>query len=201
MTPIQLYNALSTAYPQHIVESVCCTETNCKKRGYCLDKQSYPVLDFDEIKKEYYHGQPVSMPASVDAVCVGSKQKHVCFVELKGWENYISHISQQRDSIEETAGGYNLDGKLLDSQELCKKITSDPDLFLNIPTIFLLVTDIDVKTHGIESFADNMLALASTGTDIYSQCATAAKRTLDSEIHIDHYFIYCKDFDEFVANL
>lgn len=201
MTPLELYNFLASAFPQHVVDSVCCVETMCKKNGYCSYKQHYPVLDFDEIKNEHYNGKNIATPASVDAICIGNKQKYICFVELKGWGNFIAHISKKKRTVEETAAGYNLDGKLFDSQELCRQLTSNPDLFAHMPTIFLLVTDIDVESNGIESFADNMFTLAGTSSDVYSQCLTEARKTLDSEIHIDRDYVFCKNFYEYVADL
>lgn len=201
MTPLDLYTVLSAAYPHHVVDSICCVETSCTRNGFCSDKQSYPVLNFDKVKFEFFKGQNIQMPPSVDAVCIGKRQKYICFVELKGWKNYNSYIYQQKKTIEETVEDYNLDGKLFDSQELCKQITTNPNLFADMPTIFLLVTDIDVKTHGIESFADNMFTLAGSSTDIYSQCISQSKKTLESTIHIDKDYICCKDFDKYIANI
>lgn len=202
MTPPEIYSALSTAYPHHIASSVCCTNKDCTKRGYCIDKQTHPVLDFDGIKEDYYHGTAGQTPASVDAVCIGGQKDHLCFVELKGWNLYITHLSQQTKTPEATAAHYNLSGKLFDSQDLCKKITGDSDLFAHIPTAFLLVTDIDVNSHGFEYFADAMYKLSETSSsDIYSQCLSQAAKTLDSEIHIEHYYVYCKDFERIINKL
>lgn len=201
MTPLDLYTILSLEYPSRVVESVCCTDKECCKKGYCADKQVLPVLDFDEIKKDFYNGKNVTMPASVDAICVGNKQEHICFVELKGWDSYIAHLKQQKKTPQETTAGYNLTGKLSDSQDLCKIITGDYDLFAHMPTTFILVTDIDVNNYGIESFANTMFSLSGTGSDIYSECLSNARKTLDSEIHINHYYVYCKQFDQLFSTL
>lgn len=196
MTPLELYSILKTNYSIHEVESVCCVEKTCKRNGFCVDYQHEKVLDFDNIKKDYYKGSSIPMPASVDAVCVGGKYEHFCFVEMKGWDNYINYLEKQKKSIEQTVEGYNLEGKLMDSQELCINITKDKDLFAHMPVIFLLVTDIDVKANGIVSFADMINKLGGNSTDIYSKCLSEAQKTLDSEIHIEHQYIYCKEFDK-----
>lgn len=201
MTPLDLYTILSSKYPIRVVNSVCCTNIECRKNGYCVNKQFLPVLDFDEIKKDFYSGKKVTMPASVDAIGIGNKQEHFCFVELKGWNSYIAHLKQQSRTPQQTAAGYNLAGKLSDSQNLCKKITGDNDLFAHMPTVFILVSDIDVKNYGIESFANAMFSLAGTGTDIYSECLSNTRKTLDSEIHIDHYYVHCKKFDQLLSSL
>lgn len=202
MTPEELYNILSSKYPQFVVDSICCVDKRCKD-AFCSEKQGWSVLSFDDVKESRYKikKRELPMPASVDAVCIGKKQKYFCFVELKGWERYIANFEKQKKSIPETAGDYNLENKLKDSQNICKEITGDDDLFAQIPVIFLLVTDIDVKERGIESFSDMLTTLAQTGTDIYSECVTNAKKTLDSEIHIDHDYIFCKDFDDHIKDL
>lgn len=201
MTSLDLYTILSSKYPARVVSSVCCTNIECRKNGYCTDKQNLPVLDFDEIKKDFYNGKKVTMPASVDAIGIGIKQKHFCFIELKGWDSYIAHLKQQKKTPQQTAAGYNLAGKLSDSQNLCKIITGDNDVFAHMPTVFILVTDIDVNNYGMESFANSMFSLAGIGTDIYSECLSNARKTLDSEIHIDRYFVYCKKFDQLLSTL
>lgn len=111
------------------------------------------------------------------------------------------HLKKQKRNIEETAKEYNLSGKLKDSQTLCIDLTSDKELFANMPVVFLLVTDIDVNKEGIENFNYNLNALASTSSDIYSECITESRRTLESEIRIQHDYVYCKDFDEHMKSL
>lgn len=201
MTPEELYNILLRAYPNLQVGAICEVEKTCRAEGFCINKQGKAVIDFDKIKDEYYHGQIVQTPASVDAVAIGPLRSCFCFVEMKGWSNYISHLDKQRHSVSQTTADYNLSGKLLDSQRLCIALSGDPDLFSSMPIRFLLVTDIDVKTHGIEAFHDWMNTLAGTSSDIYSQCVTNSKQTLDSEIHIDHQYLHCHDFDAVLAML
>ena len=196
MKPLELYNSLKLKYPSYEVGCICHVESTCCKKGFCSDIQHTPVLDFDAIKDHFCHGQTVSTPASVDAVCVGSLQKYFCFVELKGWDNYINFLDKQKNNIKETVDGYNLNGKLYDSQNLCIRITNNQDLFADMHIIFLLVTDINVKDNGIVAFADLVNKLGSNSTDIYSKCVSESKRTLDSEIHIDHDYVYCREFDD-----
>lgn len=111
------------------------------------------------------------------------------------------HLKKQKKNIEETAKEYNLSGKLKDSQRLCCELTSDNELFSDMPIVFLLVTDIDVNKNGIDHFNYNLNALASTSTVTYSECITKSHQTLNSEIYIQHDYICCKDFDEHMKNL
>lgn len=200
MTPTELYDFIRSLYPNHEVDSICQTDKYCKRVGLCTDKQGLHVIDFDKLKDTYYN-KVTQKPASVDAVCVGNLQKYFCFVELKGWRNYMLHLKKQKRNIEETAKEYNLSGKLKDSQRLCCELTSDNELFSDMPIVFLLVTDIDVNKNGIDNFSYNLNALASTSTVTYSECITKSRQTLNSEIYIQHDYICCKYFDEHMKNL
>lgn len=163
MTPQELYHSICLRYQECEVDSICQTEKTCKRNGFCNDKQHHGVIDFDKVKDTYYDHLGVDKkPASVDAVCVGDQHEHFCFVELKGWKSYMAHRSQQKKNVEETAADYNLVGKLRDSQRLCMELTSNPDLFANMPIVFLLVTDIDVNENGLEWFADRLTDLATS---------------------------------------
>ena len=113
----------------------------------------------------------------------------------------IKYIGKQRKSVAKTVSGYNLEGKLKDSQKLCMEIVADSVIFSDMPVFFLLVTDIDVKSHGIEALAEMLDVLGETSTDIYSQCISESGKVLDSEILIGHKYIYCKEFDKVMATL
>lgn len=201
MTPSELYDCIKAKYPIHEVGCVCCVESTCNRRGYCTDKQKVPVLDFDKIKDSYYHGQTIATPASVDAVCTGGCNKYFCFVEMKGWDNYINYLDKQKRSVDDTIGDYNLSGKLKDSQNLCVLLANDKDLFAHMPVVFLLVTDIDVKKHGAVALADMLNKLGGNSSDIYSQCVSKSQKTLDSDIHIEHQYVYCREFDDAISVL
>ena len=199
MTPIELYKKMSAQYPSHVVASICEVETTCRKKGFCAQNQNYPVIDFDEVKNDFCQGG--KSLASVDAVCASGKGRYFCFVELKGWSNYVNYLDKQKKTIAETAKGYNLKGKLDDSQEICILISGNKDLFMGMPIVFLLVTDITAKDDGMAVFADAMFKLAETSSDTYSKCLTAARKTLDTEIRVEHDYVYCKDFDKYIAAL
>ena len=201
MTPQQLYDVIKKAYPQSEVASVCHTNVDCLRYGFCPAKQSRNVVDFDSVKIARYKGQTPT-PASVDAVCVSSGDNcRFCFVELKGWQRYIDYANNQKCTPEETATGYNLAGKLADSQRLCMELTLDDDLFATMPVQFILVTDIDTESNGIVAFQSLLNQLSQTSTHLYSECLTQARKSLDSEIYIDKAYITCKDFDKFLCTI
>ncbi len=198
MTPSELYRLLKNVCPDLEVESICDVETTCKRNGFCGHRQGVPVVDFDKVKSSFYKGR--RSPASVDAVCVSGKGKYFCFVELKGWKNYLRFENKQKNSVEETVSGYHLGKKLEDSERLCVDISGDESLFDSMPVVFVLVTDIEVKEHGLESFADNMFALAETASEHYLECRTAARNVIESEIYVEHDYICCKDFDRHIES-
>lgn len=199
MTAQQLYDTIKKYYPQCEVSSICYTSQSCRRYGFCADMQSGNVIDFDAIKDEMCKGQTLK-PASVDAVCVSGTDHAFYFVELKGWQRYIDNRYKQKLTPEETALGYNLAGKLSASQRLCMQIAADDNLFSKIPVRFLLVTDIDTQTNGIEAFHSLLNQLGQSSTYIYSECLSQARRCLESEIFIDHDYVSCKDFTRFLNN-
>lgn len=201
MTPKELYNLICSQMPEYEVPSICYVEKNCPKNGFCSSSQSTPVLDFDNIKNKHYRDLKESTPASVDALTAGVNGTVFCFVELKGWKNYIDHQAKQKKTIQETASGYNLAGKLSDSQSLCIDLCKNPDIFAHMPVRFILVTDIDPTVSGIEYIHSMFTALGETTTEVYSLCVSESQKVLDSEIHIDKVFIQCKNFDKYLNSI
>lgn len=201
MTPKELYDLICSQMPGYEVPSICYVEKNCLKNGFCSSLQSNPVIDFDNVKNKYYRDLKEPTPASVDALTAGVHGTALCFVELKGWKNYIDHHTKQKKTVQETASGYNLAGKLSDSQTLCIDLSKEPDIFAHMPVRFILVTDIDPTVSGIEYIHSMFIALAETTTELYSQCITESQKALDSDIHIDKVFIQCKDFDRYIATI
>ncbi len=200
MTPQQLYDTIKQAFPKSEVASICYTSRDCLRNGFCSNQQAGKVIDFDSVKEVAYKGVTPT-PASVDAVCVSSEDDPAfVFVELKGWKQYIDKIYYQKQTPQEKASGYNLAGKLSDSQHLCMKLAGDKDLFLHIPVRFLLVTDINTEYNGIDAFHSMLNQLADTSSHLYSECLSEARKCLESEIYIDRDYISCKDFDRYLCS-
>ena len=197
MTSQQLYDTIKRMYPLSEVLSICYAEQACLRNGFCTHSQSIRVINFDSVKDEFCKGYP-EKPSSVDVICVSGTDKVFYFVELKGWKKYIENVSKQKHTPKDTVEGYKLSKKLSDSQNICKQIASNKELFSDIPIRFLLVTDIETKTHGIESFHSLLNQLGETSSNIYLECLQLARNTLDLEIGIDRDYISCQDFDEFI---
>lgn len=200
MTPHDLYELIKGMYPHSEVPSICYTDKSCLRNGFCTHVQSTKVINFDKVKDDFCKGQS-EKPASVDAICISGSDKVFYFIELKGWKKYLETQSKQRRSPQETVEGYKLSAKLSDSQRLCERLTSSSKLFADIPIRFLLVTDIDTKTHGIESFHSMLNQLGQTSTNIYLDCLQLARNTLESEIKIEREYISCKEFDSHMKSV
>ncbi len=198
MTSQQLYDIIKESYPQSEVASVCYTNKDCLREGFCIDKQTHNVIDFDSVKDMRYRGKAPT-PSSVDAVCVSTGETQTfCFVELKGWRRYIYNLKHQKYSPERTAEDYNLAGKLSDSQRICIELTEDSDLFAEMSVFFLLVTDIEVETRGIDALHTMLNQLGQTSTYWYSECLRQAHKSLDATIYINKAYITCREFDRFL---
>lgn len=201
MKPKELYEAIRAKHSGKEVNGVCFVSECRKRKNFCEDSQCTKVLDFDSIKDMEYKIQKKATPASVDAICISGNEKTFCFVELKGWQRYIEFFTKHKRTIPETTQDYNLAGKLSDSQDLCESIVSNRNVFVGMPICFILVTDIDTSISGVESFHSMMNDLATGSTDLYMNCLSEAQKTLDSDIHIDHHYVTCKQFDKFVKEL
>lgn len=199
MTPRELYDFICSYAPTQVLQSICYTEKRCLNTTFCSSVQNTPVINFDKVKDEFYHGS--KLPASVDAVTAGCQGTAFCFVELKGWQSYLDHLTKQKKDIAETAAGYNLAGKLADSQALCVELVKDPDLFAHIPVHFILVTDIDPDIDGIDYIHNVLVALGETSNELYSQCISESRKILESEIHIDKIYVQCRKFDDIIKHI
>ncbi len=200
MTPQDLYEFIKREYPHCEVPSICYIDKSCLQNGFCTHAQSTTLIDFDRVKDDHCKGLPAK-PASVDAICISGTDKVFYFIELKGWKKYLETQSKQKRSPKETAEGYKLFTKLSDSLRLCEQIVSNNELFADIPIRFLLVTDIDTKTHGIESFHSVLNLLGQTSTNIYLDCLQQARNILESEIKIEREYISCKEFDNHIKSV
>lgn len=199
MTSQQLYDTIKMMYPLSEVSSICYADQVCLRNGFCAHSQSAKVINFDSVKDDFCNGQS-EKPSSVDVICVSRTDKVFYFVELKGWKKYIENVSKQKHTPKDTVEGYKLSKKLSDSLEICRQLASNKELFSDIPIRFLLVTDIETKTHGIESFHSLLNQLGETSSNICLECLRMARKTLDLEIGIDRDYISCQDFDKFIQS-
>ena len=125
--------------------------------------------------------------------------KRFCFVEAKGWVKFLEHL-KARDkvaAIKKQAASYDLNKKLFNSIDICRLVSGISELLLEMPVTFVLVTDIETESNGLEMFRSNLLKL-SDSTDIWTEyCNQELKSRLDTiPGNIPTVYISCKDFDE-----
>ena len=122
--PADLYAKLLSDF--RLSEQIICDlHKPCNKVGghRCTTVLTNKVIDFDKVKKEYQRGKRGPQKASTDGFTF--KGHLYCFVELKGWTDFlIFHTNRAtlKSEIKEQADKYDLNKKLTDSMLICKGI-------------------------------------------------------------------------------
>lgn len=172
---------------------LCSLHKPCATTRGCQTHQHYPVLDFDRLKHLWRKSKKQSNTSSVDALT--HKSQELCFVEIKGWKQFLIYQKVNDASIQQQVNTYDLQGKLLDSVALCEEITGETDILKNIPSVYLLVTDINIKEQGLESITTNLNLLGSTSTNWETVCNKYLGRKLGTIKQIKTQYITCAEFD------
>lgn len=196
MNAKNLYDLVLATYPQAGEFIVCDLYKPCKGLRQCGSVATKHLIDFDFVECEYDKGEP-SRP-SVDAIAVAGNT--FCFIELKGWVEYLKYNIPTACGIKMKAN-YNLKGKLAESEEICVSLSGQKNLFNDIPEVFILVTDIDVQSGGIENFRSNLMALSQTSNSWESVCNQALDTELKRQISISKYYTDCRHLDEMLERI
>lgn len=125
--PTDLYSKFLSNYklPEQIL---CDLHKPCNHAtGHrCTTVLTHKVINFDDVKTEYQRGKKGPLKASVDGFTY--KDKQFCFVELKGWADFLTfHTNRDtlKTEIKEQTDKYDLNKKLTDSMLICKDIASN----------------------------------------------------------------------------
>ena len=202
--PADLYSKFLSHYklPEQIL---CNLHKPCNNAtGHrCTTVLTHKVINFDDVKTEYQRGKKGPQKASVDGFTY--KSKLFCFVELKGWADFLTfHTNPDtlKTEIKEQTDKYDLNKKLTDSMLICKDIASNPELFKDNSIAFILVTDIDVVEDGTMELYSDLMSLAETSTNWKTICNQELKGKLSSlPTNINTYYIKCQMFDETISKL
>lgn len=177
-----------------------CNKSNGRR---CKSVLTNPIIDFDEVKTEYQRGKSEDPKSSVDGFTY--KNQLCCFVELKGWADFLTfHTNPDtlQKEIENQANKYDLNKKLMDSMSICREISENADIFKDASIAFILVTDIDVDEDGTMEFYSNLMDLAETSSDWETICNRELKgKLLSLPSDISTYYIKCQEFDEIMSVL
>ena len=203
-TPAELYAKLISDFDlsEHIL---CDLHKPCNKSNgrRCKSVMTNSIIDFDEVKTEYQRGKSGDPKSSVDGFTY--KNQLCCFVELKGWTDFLTfHTNPDmlQMEIENQANKYDLNEKLMDSMSICREVSENADIFKDVSIAFILVTDIDVDKDGTMELYSDLMGLAETSSDWQVICNRELKdKLLSLPSDISTYYIKCQNFDETISKL
>lgn len=88
MTPEHIYKQVMTKTGVTPC-SLCQLHVPCQHTPSCLSLQQTPVINLDEVETQWHSAQGCASSPSSDALSY--TEKVLCFVELKGWKEFLSH--------------------------------------------------------------------------------------------------------------
>lgn len=206
-TASDIYNSL-LAFSALDETTICHLHKPCDGHPLCKTISNTPVVDFDYIEKKLATGNRSLMP-SCDGVALSNDHSVFCFVEIKGWEKFVSRkISDANSPSEEDmakvdvqAAKYDLKGKLMHSINDCEVVTRQKDLFPRIPYAYVIVTDINSEKEAIEDFAENLSSLAETAS-VWTYCDEKMKEILkDVDVAVKKVYAHCREFDAVISRI
>lgn len=209
VTPIDVYNAIID-YCAASQTSICDVRTQCVMYTTCSQHSVTSVIDFDNVAIAYGKVVAGGRPASVDAIAVDCKNSLLMFVEKKIWYQFFEHLTAKQKADPTSAAidklsKYQLQDKYEGTCEICKYVTKDNDLFTYLPHMFVFVTELSENNPDpTAGFATNLGQLAESGTRIKDNVRQALIKGMKEHVKsvkcAHHRYMYCKDFDSFIAN-
>lgn len=174
-------------------------------RFFCGKESVKPAVNFDAVKEEFCNREKIKdLWSSVDAVLY--KNNIFLFVEIKSWQNFDRHHVNVGDSPEEVrkkadqqAKKFNLKLKIDSSIEICRNISKDPDLFAEMPTVYVLVTDVDTVPDPLVRFRARLGILSYNAMNIpsYTRASFNAIKATGMNVR----YVNCRNFDSFFDSL
>ena len=99
--------------------------------------------------------------------------------------------------------GYDLQGKYKSTRIICEYITKEADLFLNLPHVFIFLTEFTDK-NPMGGFADMMIQLATTSSQVdYSiqqPIVEGMRNRLQTISCSNSRYLNCMELDAFIKN-
>ncbi|MBO6058152.1 MAG: hypothetical protein J6P64_08110 [Bacteroidales bacterium] len=206
-TVVELYNAL-LVFSNREETTICHLHKPCDGNPKCITTSAALVVDFDNVEKLLAQGHRSTMP-SCDGVTMNDTQTVFCFVEIKGWDQFLTRniansdnlLDEDKAKIDQQAAKYNLKGKLEQSIKDCEEITGQTNLFPSIPYAYVIVTDINSDVAALDDFAANLSTLSETAS-VWTYCDDKMKSLLNSvDITVKKVYAHCRDFDSIVSQI
>lgn len=209
MTPRQLYDSIHKYIGnQHTI--ICDLHSACSsikgKQYMCTKpKSNTQVVDFDTVKTKADIECGIESRKSVDAIVSSPSDSFFCFIEMKSWELLLTHQGNETN-IRKQARKYESDlpEKLARSIEICKQITHDHSVFNNCRILYILITDIPVKSDknsGISSIDSALTALAGSSSNLNMLCNQLSENIMNNISKVETRYWECRQFDLELSNL
>lgn len=176
-----------------------------KSKFFCGKESVTDVLDFDDVKDKFCREENIHPTwKSVDAVL--SKEDIFVFVEIKSWRNFESFHLDDADSEEDRnakvtaqAQGFKLKEKIDCSMMICQGLAKDEKLFGPIPTMYVLVTDVETVLNPLVRLRAQLgvLAYKAVNIPLYTNATMAELNALGMNVRYKN----CREFDAFIDSL
>ena len=202
-----LYSTL-LSFSQLGETTICHLHKPCNGTPLCMDTSVIALLDFDSIELQLAKGHRPRLP-SCDGVALNNAQSVFCFVEIKGWDQFVARnipdtnnlTATDKTKIDQQTAKYNLKGKFEQSIKDCEEIAGQKDLFLTIPYAYVIVTDINSSTNALDDLYANLSNLAETAS-VWTYCDDKMKTLLNSvDINVKKVYAHCRDFDSIMSQI
>lgn len=209
MTPIDVYNAIIT-YGAASETSICDVRTQCIMYTTCSRHSVTSVIDFDNVAIAYGQAKGINTPSSVDAITIDDSNSILILVEKKTWYQFFEHLTNKQkikpaEAAMDKLSDYDLQKKYEGTCEICKFVTNDKDLFPYLPHMFVFLTELSENNPDpTAGFATNLGQLAVSSTPIKEEVRQVVVKGMKEHVKsvkcANHRYLYCKDFDTFIAN-
>lgn len=175
-----------------------------RSKYYCGNESVTLVINFDAVKEVYCQKYDIKDKwPSVDAVSL--KDDLFLLIEIKSWQNFIRFQMKKNDNlqsiqtkIEKQVQHFKLQSKIDKSIEICKNVMSDSNLFVKVPSTYVLVTDIDTVQNPMDRFRAQLGVLSYNSVKyLLNVASTDAMNATDLKVR----YVRCKEFDKFYESL
>ena len=178
----------------------------CPQSKYFCGKESgKDVVDFDAVKELYCRKENIHPTwQSVDAVL--SKDEIFLFVEIKGWRNFDIFQLKDEGSEEDKKNmvaaqtkSFKLKEKIDCSVKICQSLSKNEKLFEQIPTMYVLVTDVETVVDPLVRLRAQLgvLAYKAVNIPLYTKASLKELNALGMNVR----YKSCREFDSFFDSL
>lgn len=199
MTAQELYDLILSE--GHSAETcICRLHHPCSATSLCSRDSETPVIDFDKVKTAVDMQNKRESYSSVDALTY--KDSKLLFVELKSWKEFIDHTPRISDAkIQKQVDRFKLRKKLLNSISICCELANNPDLLVDMPSVYVIATDINPERDALGALAMSLNVLANTSSHWELVCIQLMSKNIAGISEMKTHYLYCKDFDSYYHDL